>query len=83
MTYESYSENQGINTESISASALESIGLGVRSNKMTREEAGRKGGIKVSQNRSHMAEIGRRGGIARGARARVRAALRTQDSPRQ
>jgi general stress protein YciG len=30
--------------------------------KMTREEAGRKGGITVSQDRAHMAAIGRKGG---------------------
>lgn len=30
--------------------------------KMTREEAGRKGGIAVSRDRAHMAAIGRKGG---------------------
>jgi hypothetical protein len=30
--------------------------------RMSREEAGRKGGEKVSQDREHMAEIGRKGG---------------------
>lgn len=30
--------------------------------KMSREEAGRKGGETVSQDREHMAEIGRKGG---------------------
>ncbi|MCH8685414.1 hypothetical protein [Pedomonas mirosovicensis] len=30
--------------------------------KMSREEAGRKGGETVSQDRQHMAEIGRKGG---------------------
>jgi general stress protein YciG len=33
-----------------------------RKGKMSREEAGRKGGEKVSQDRGHMAEIGRKGG---------------------
>lgn len=33
-------------------------------NKMTRAEAGRKGGLAVSTNREHMAEIGRKGGTA-------------------
>jgi general stress protein YciG len=36
--------------------------------------AGRKGGEVVSQDRKHMAEIGREGGMARGRRARERAA---------
>jgi len=30
--------------------------------RMSREEAGRKGGERVSQDREHMAEIGRKGG---------------------
>jgi general stress protein YciG len=32
--------------------------------RMSREEAGRKGGEKVSRDRGHMAEIGRKGGEA-------------------